>query len=455
MGRNEINKMKDIISEKNIAKFNKNYTKSKKNDVVRHALTKTPLSDIAYNLDSYYSSDFNFSVDIKTLPVCNQKRSGRCWIFSASTVLREIIAKKLDIKGNFEISQNHIAFYDKLEKFNYYMENLIQLCLAGEAHDSRKVYFLLSTGVGDGGQWDMYTALVKKYGIVPKAVFDETEQSSSTMLSTKLLNSNMRKFASEIYAMKKDKKGLEEMEDLKEEYMEKVYSLLCSCFGIPVTKFDYEYTNNKGEHVHLKDMTPKSFFDAYVGEEIDEYVSLINAPTKDKKFYQTYNIDLVGNVLGAKPITHLNVPMDRMEELIIKQLKAGKVVWFGSDVSYYGDRIKGIWDDNLFDYKSMFDMEFKFDKEQMLDFHNSVMNHAMVLTGVNLIDDKPTKWKVENSWGKENGFQGYYTMSESWFESFVYQAAIKKKYLNKKELSALEKEPVLLPPWDPFGTLAD
>lgn len=442
--------MKEAISMEELSALREQYLKEEKNTILRHALSKTDLNLIAFSQDDKSESDFTFSIDLKTLPVSNQRRSGRCWIFSACTILREIIQKKLHVKDQFEISQNYLSFYDKLEKYNYYMENLIQLCLKGEKPFSRKVSFLLA-GVSDGGQWDMFKALVKKYGIVPKSAFSETQQSNNTHLSSSLLNSALRKFASEIYSMKEK----EEMEELRKAYLDKFYVVLCDCFGVPPTQFDYEYVDEKGEYHILKSLTPKAFFETYVGDEIDEYVSIIHAPTKDKPYYQTFNIDLVGNVLDAKPITHLNLPLDRIEELIIAQLKDQNPVWFGSDVSYYSDRESGSWDDLSYDYISMFGLDFKFEKEKMLDFSNSMMNHAMVLTGVNLKDGKPNRWKVENSWGDELGKKGYFVITQSWFESFVYQAAIKKCYLNEKELEALKSKPILLNPWDPFGTLAD
>lgn len=313
--------------------------------------------------------------------------------------------------------------------------------------------FLLSYGVGDGGQWDMYVDLVKKYGIVPKSVFPETKQSNNTQMSSSLSNAALREFASKVYQMKE--KGIDALHELKSEYMKKLFSLFTSCFGVPPTEFDFEYTDCKGEYHIEKGLTPKSFFEKYVGDEIDEYVSLINAPTEDKEYYQTYNVELVGNVLEGKPITHLNLPMERLEELIIEQLKNGEIVWFGSDVSYYGNRSNGSWDNDSFDYVTPFGLDFSFDKKEMLDFYHSAMNHAMVITGVDLQDGKPVRWKIENSWGMGVGNCGYFVMSEKFFSLFVYQAAIKMKYLNEKEKEALKKKPVLLAPWDPFGTLAD
>ncbi|MDD6240085.1 MAG: C1 family peptidase [Eubacteriales bacterium] len=447
--------MKEEITVKDLAGLDKKYEADPRSAVLRHALSTSTFENVFTSLDHKEDEDFSFSIDLKMLPVSDQKRSGRCWIFSASTILREIIAKKLDIKGQFEISQNYISYFDKLEKANYAMGGVIDLALKGEKPGDRKIDHLLHEPISDGGQWDMYSDIVKKYGVVPKAVFPETAQSNATAKSTQLLSSLVRQFARDVYATEK-KATRNDFEKIKTSYMEKVYNLLTDCFGKVPTSFTYSYTDNKGAFHRLENMTPLSFFDTFVGKEIDEYVSLIDAPTSDKKVYQTYSVELVGNVVGGKPVTHLNVPYEELEKNIIAQLKAGYPVWFGSDVSYYGDRQGGVWDTNAFDYKSAFGCDIAFDKADMLTFRESAMNHAMVICGVDLTKDgKPTRWKIENSWGKENGKDGFYLMSEDFFRLFVYQAAIRKDFLTEKEKEALKTKPVLLAPWDPFGTLAD
>ena len=95
------------------------------------------------------------------------------------------------------------------------------------------------------------------------------------------------------------------------------------------------------------------------------------------------------------------------------------------------------------------------DKTDALDYGLAAMNHAMVLTGVNLDEaGKPTRWKIEHSWGDKNGEKGYYVCSDSWFDQYVFQAAVEKEYLgNLAKLAA--QEPIVLEPWDPMGTLAD
>ena len=252
----------------------------------------------------------------------------------------------------------------------------------------------------------------------------------------------------------KAEKGLSAVEELKDSYIKRFYKALISCYGVPPKTFDLKYTDDKGQFQCVKGFTPKSFFEKYVGSKIDEYVSCINAPTKSKPFYKSYTVKYLGNVAGGKPVTHLNLPIERLKELVIAQLKDNQIVWFGSDVSFYRNSNLGVWDDNSFDFKSLLDLDLKMDKGEGLDFRCSQMNHAMCITGVNLVEGVPTKWKIENSWG-ESGRKGFYMMSASFFDQYTYQAVVNKKYLTAEELKAYEAKPIELKPWDPMGSLAD
>lgn len=444
-------KIKDFeINQDEFAKLEANYNQNSKNLVIKHALSKNPISEIVYDTKNEIDVINDFSIEIRTLPVCNQKNSGRCWIFAACNFLREKIAAELKV-SNFELSQNYIAFYDKLEKANYLLSSVADLIANNP--DERVLMHILANGAGDGGQWDMFVNLVKKYGVVPKNAMKETFQSSATNESDALINSLCRQFAVKAQKLFKENKK-DEIIDLKKETMQLIYNLLVNCFGMPPKTFDFEYKDKDGVFHSLASFTPKSFFDKFV-KNIDDYVSIVNAPTDGKPFYKTYTISYLNNVIEGKDIIHLNLPMTRVKELIINQLKDGEIVWFGSDVSKYRDRSTGLWDDLSFDYMSTFGFDLKFNKADMLDYHESAMNHAMCLTGVNIKNDKPNRWKVENSWGKDVGNDGYFIMSDSWFDTYVYQAVVNKKYLNEKELECLEKEPIVLAPWDPLGTLAD
>ena len=428
-----------------------NYKGDEKNTIIRHALVKNSLLTVASSQDEIKEMDFNFDINIKTLPAANQKASGRCWLFAATNVCREVIAKKLNL-ANFELSQSYLAFYDRLEKSNYLLEAVIELI--DKEYDDRTLAFLLQNGVGDGGQWDMLVSLANKYGLCPKNVYPETNTSSATRETAQLINFTIRKFASDAKALYQTK-GLEAVRKEKEEVLNKIYFLLANAYGLPPEKFDFEYTDKDGNYHLEKGFDALSFKDKYLGDSLNDYVSLINAPTKDKAFGKTYTVQYLGNVVGGKQVTHLNVTMDRMKELILKQLRDDRIVWFGSDVGFYGDREEGVWDDTRFDLNTPFGLDLKMNKGESLDYHASQMNHAMCITGVSFKEGIPSKWKIENSWGKDRAKDGYYIMSKSWFDQFVYQAVVDKKYLNEEELKALQGEPVVLKPWDPMGSLAD
>lgn len=428
-----------------------NYKNDEKNTIIRHALVKNSLLTVASSQDEIKEMDFNFDINIKTLPAANQKASGRCWLFAATNVCREVIAKKLNL-ANFELSQSYLAFYDRLEKSNYLLEAVIELI--DKEYDDRTLAFLLQNGVGDGGQWDMFVSLANKYGLCPKNVYPETNTSSATRETAQLINFTIRRFASDAKALYA-KKGLEAVRKEKEEVLNKIYFLLVNAYGLPPEKFDFEYTDKDGAYHLEKGFDALSFKEKYLGDSLNDYVSLINAPTKDKAFGKTYTVQYLGNVVGGKQVTHLNVTMDRMKELILKQLRDDRIVWFGSDVGFYGDREEGVWDDTRFDLNTPFGLDLKMNKGESLDYHASQMNHAMCITGVSFKEGIPSKWKIENSWGKDRAKDGYYIMSKSWFDQFVYQAVVDKKYLNEEELKALQGEPVVLKPWDPMGSLAD
>lgn len=429
----------------------KEYLDDPKNVVVRHAISRTNITDIVHDIQADPSTTMVFSNEIKTMPVTNQKNSGRCWIFAGLNVLREIVAKKLGTTGQFELSQNYISLFDKIEKANFALESVISL--AQYSPNERVFQFILNDPVSDGGQWDMFVNLVKKYGLMPKDCFPETFHSEHTRETNFLVNGIIREFAFRAHELSvKGKKS--DIRPLKDKTMESIYRLFFDAFGVPPESFEFEWNDSK-EKFHKESFTPKAFFDKFVGKEIDEYQSLINSPTEDKPFMRNFTIDYLGNVLEGKAINHLNVTMDDMKEAIIKQLLAGEIVWFGSDVSFFRDRASSAWDDKAFDYESAFGIRPEFDKGAMLDFRHSAMNHAMCIVGVDLEDGKPLKWKIENSWGSDSGTSGYYVMSNTWFDRFVYQAVVKQKYLTKEQISAAKKVPVHLNPWDPMGTLAD
>ena len=436
-----------VLSKEFYENVEKEYESNSIYSIARHALCKNRISDLVkVNEQTEYTRN-RFSIDLKTLPVTNQKASGRCWIFAGCNVLREKIAKKYNLE-QFEISQNYIAFYDKLEKCNYLMESVIKL--RDREKFDRTLDFILTNGIEDGGQWDLFVNIVKKYGAVPKDAYPETFQSSNTREIDSLLNRYVRKFSFDIRKMN----NIDDINKLEETYMKNIYKILCSAFGIPPKKFSFEYVDKDKNYHIIKDLDPQRFVNEIIEINLDEYVSVINSPTEDKPFYTPYTVSYLGNVVEGNKVVYLNEEINSLKELVIEQLKAGEPVWFGSDCSKDADRKEGVWDDLTFDTDLLFQIDSSMSKEAMLDTRNSAMNHAMVITGVNLENDKPTKWKIENSWGDDVANKGYYVASDSWFEKYVYQIVVNTKYLSEFEKNDLKKDKIELDPWDPMGTLA-
>ncbi|MBM6744706.1 C1 family peptidase [Drancourtella massiliensis] len=438
------------LTTDDISGFEEKYAGSALCRAMTNALYKHSVKDAAFCHAGLASSQYAFSIDIPTLPVTNQKASGRCWIFSALNVLREVTAKKCNL-DKFELSQNYTAFWDKFEKANYMLESIIDL--ADRSVDDRTVCHILSEGVGDGGQWDMFVNLVEKYGVVPKSAMEETYQSSNTRDMNALLNSRLRLCAAKL---RETVRNGGDAHAEKKEMMADIYSFLCMCFGKPPKTFDFEYVDKEKKYHVVRNLTPKTFYEEYVGLKLHEdYVSIINSPTEDKPFGKSYTVDYLGNVAEGAPVRYYNLPMDTLKGLIICQLSGGEVVWFGSDVGKYGERDMGLWCTECYDFEGTYGMQFDMEKGAGLDYRESAMNHAMVITGVDLDEEgKALKWKIQNSWSDEHGEKGYYLMSADWFDRYVYQAVINKKYLTKEQLEEAAQEPVHLNPWDPMGTLA-
>ena len=393
-----------------------------------------------------------FSLDLTKDKVSDQKASGRCWMFAALNTFRHKMIAGFQLE-DFELSQAHTFFWDKYEKSNWFLEQV--LATADQELTSRKVKFLLDTPQQDGGQWDMVVALFEKYGVVPKSVYPESISSSNSRELNQILNKLLRQDAQILRELAAKGAESAELQAKKEELLQEVFNFLAMNLGLPPRQFDFSY-RDKDNHFHSENgLTPQAFFKKYVDLKLDDYVSIINAPTADKPYGQSYTVEMLGNVVGSKPVRYLNVEMDRLKELAIAQMQAGETVWFGSDVGQSSNRKAGIMADGMYDFTSSMDIQLTQDKAGRLDYSESLMTHAMVLTGVDLDENgKAKKWKVENSWGEKVGNKGYFVASDSWMDEYTYQIVVRKEFLTEAELAAYEAEPIVLAPWDPMGALA-
>lgn len=442
------------ITNDAIANYTADLAKHPSFNIASHAAQENGIYKASQNLQSKIDLNPTFSVEIETGKPADQKQSGRCWMFSALNTMRHPLQKEYKVK-DFELSQNYTNFWDKFEKSNWFFENVI--ASADKPLGDRKVSFLFTTPQQDGGQWDMLCGLIEKYGIVPKSVYPETANATNSSALNDTLNTLLRKDGLELRDLVNSGKSEDEVEKRKNEFLNDVFRILAISLGVPPKKFDFEYKDDDSNYHREAGITPKEFFDKYVGMNLEDHVSIINSPTDDKPYHKVFSVEYLGNVVGGRQVRHLNLTINEMKDLIIKQLKAGEVVWFGSNVGKDSERQLGLLDTNIYKRDELFDVDFSMTKAERLDSTESMMDHAMVITGVDLVDDKPTKWKIENSWGEKPGFKGYFVMSDSWFDSFVYQAVINKKFLPddmKKEFDDGAKNPIQLLPWDPMGALA-
>ena len=412
----------------------------------QNAVTQTTIDDIALVRDIVQGTDSSFSTHLDDWKVTNQKKSGRCWLFAALNMLRVPAMKKMNVK-EFEFSQNWAMFWDKFERANWFFQHIIET--SDRDVDDRTVAFILSDPIGDGGQWNMFANIVKKHGLVPKSAMPETESSSCTMKMNMILRWKLRDGAMQL------RDAGDDVEQVRQNLLSGVWRILCIHLGTPPTTFMWQW-QDKDKKFHRKgEMTPLEFAAEYIETPLDEYVCLVNDPRDSSPLMRTYTVECLGNVVGGGLVKYLNIDTAEMKSLTQKTLEEGIPVWMGCDVGKMFRRDVGIWDAELFDFESVYGTQFGLTKAERLEYHQTLMTHAMLFTGVDVHDGVAVKWRVENSWGDEEvGEKGFQTMNDSWFDQYMFEVAIEKKYLTPKMLSALDEEPIVLAPWDPMGSLA-
>lgn len=429
------------------------FYKDRANRVAQRAAVNNGLVEASVDRVEDERNRHTFNIELKEKEIRNQKQSGRCWMFAALNLMEYKLCRKYNLKG-FELSKNYTLFFDKLERCNYFLDSIIRTL--DEDLDGRLVSHILTDPMGDGGQWDMIKNIIKKYGLVPSYAMKESVNSSATANLNNYLTKILRMYAKNLRDSYKKEKDLEKLKKMQEEYMKKIYDVLSISLGTPPEKFDFEVRNEDEEFISDKNLTPQEFLKKHVEVNLDDYISLINAPTKDKPYFKSYTVDFLGNVMELDKVRYVNVPVEVMKDGILKQLKDGEPVWFGCDVAQFFYRKGANLDLSTLKIFDLLNVEYDLSKEERLDYKESLMTHAMVFVGCDYDEEnkKINRYKVENSWGKDAGDRGYLVMSDEWFGEYMYQALINKKYLDEKVIKAYSEEPIHLKPWDPMGSLA-
>lgn len=411
------------------------------------ALHNHLLSEVTLSSDYHPDSKHVFSKRVSCIGAATaQKSSGRCWLFAALNMLRTSgFIEKYKLPKSFEFSQSYLFFWDKFERINYFLNVFAET--KSEPLEGRLMQFLLKEPMGDGGQWQMFVNLVEKYGLVPKSIYPETLHSSNSAGLNMVLTKKVRQYCRDIRARNGSA-------PTKESMLSEVFDILVQFLGKPPSQFSWEYYDKDNKFNRVPQLTPLTFYKNVVNVSLNDYVSIIDDPRN--AYHKTYGIKYLQNVQEGAPVVHLNLSIDEMSCLVKASLDANEPVWFGCDVGQFLRSKSCVMDEKCFDFQSYLNTDFTLNKRERLQYGESLMTHAMLITGYHEDESgKISRWQIENSWGDKGPAKGFYSMTDDWMREFVYQITIRKRYLNAQQ-TASQSEPVskTFEPWDPMGALA-
>lgn len=464
------------IDASKVKQYSADFNADRANLVAANAATSAGVLQAATGYKGQRALPRDFSIELKQGSITNQRRSGRCWMFAALNTLRYELMHRWNLE-DFEFSESYLFFWDAMEKSNAYLENV--LATLDEPLDSR-IFEIINEGpADDGGWWQMFAALVNKYGLVPKSAYPESANSQDSDAFKQYLNTQLRQFAAALREGHEAGKSEDELREMKHEQMATVYRMCAIALGEPPETFDF-FARTSDDEKDTKDargeskseqsaksktksgkderpqiiehgITPLGFVKKYVPVDVNDFVTLCNAPMSQTPFGTRYRIRFTTNVAEADDMEFINVPLDAFKKAALDQISAGHPIWFACDCDQFALRGAGYFDVDSVQVDQLFGVDFTFDKGHGLEYGDCPSNHAMTFTGVNLDEQgQPNRWKIENSWGKDNGEDGYYVASDAWFDRYVTEIIINKAYLDDATRAILATEPVELDPWSPL-----
>ncbi|KAF2899881.1 hypothetical protein ILUMI_06307 [Ignelater luminosus] len=454
--------MNTVLSKELLGKFRTAFQGDSKNLLAQNVCSRTDPFEVSLSRKHLEETQhiFKYKIESEGKPVTNQKSSGRCWIFAALNVMRIPFMKHLNVE-DFEFSQGYLFFWDKIERCNNFLNNIVESARRNEAVDGRLVSFLLEDPTCDGGQWDMIVNIVNKYGLMPKICFPESYSCESSGAVNQILRSKLREYTKAIRELIASGASDADVQALIEQQMSTIFRIVGICLGIPDETFRWTYYDKNKTYHCIGPITPKQFYEDHVKPlfNVDDKVCLVTDPRSTNQYGKAYTVDCLGNVVGGKKCIYNNQPVELLMELAAKSIKEGEPVWFGCEVSKRFASSQGIQDLQIHNFPLVFgtDIQITMSKADRLLYGESAMTHAMVFTAVstdNENDEDIIKFRVENSWGEERGEKGYLVMTAAWFKEFVFEVVVDKKYVPDTVLDVFKQEPIVLPAWDPMGTLA-
>jgi len=413
---------------------------------IMNAVSSNNIKNLVHNRTNLGKIDHHFAVKLDIKGITNQKSSGRCWLFTSLNILRQRVREKFNM-SSFEFSENFSFFWDQFEKANLFLEGVIKT--TNLDLKDRRVEWLFKNPISDGGVWNMAVAIIKKYGLVPKSVMPESFHSENTSAMRNILRQKLREHGIRLREMAKRGKTIDELRREKIKMLEEIYKLLVFHLGEPPEKFTWRYENKDGTLSEPMTYTPLEFFHKTVDVDLEDYVMMMNDPTRP--YYKLYKIEYDRDVFEAFDWTYINLPNDVLKKFAKLSLINGEPMYFSCDVGKQLDRKNGILSVDNYDYESLYGIHFGMNKSERILTYSSGSTHGMALVGVDTSKSgRPVKWLLENSWGKGAGHNGFLTMTDRWFDEYGFRLVVHKKYVSPRVLKVRKQKPILLHPWDPM-----
>ncbi len=436
------------ITQEMLKKYRDEFSKNRQLQVMSDIISQHDIQDLAKTLKDHKTPDHYFRYRVKTSGITDQESTGRCWLFTGLNILRPKVMENLNT-DHFEFSVTYNFFYDQLEKVNLFYESIITTGM--DKMDSKRVEWLFKNPLSDGGQWTGVVNIIEKYGVVPASVMPETKQSTNTRRINSLLKLKIKGDALDLRQMVQEKQNISTIRAKKEVFLEEAYRMLVMAYGEPPHAFTWRYKTNNNEIKSFESISPQDFYKEVLDVDLQDYVMFMNDPSR--AYNRLYEIDLDRHVLEGQNWKYINMDTDSLKKYALASIKDNEGMYFSCDVGKYLDNESGYLDLDQYNYDGLFGIRFGMDKKERIQTFSSGSTHGMALIGVDTDEEgRPVKWLLENSWGKKSGNSGYLTMTDSWFDAYMFRLVVHRKYVSSYALKILDQKPEMLPPWDPMFT---
>lgn len=429
------------IELSNIESFSKIYNSNVKNKNIENKIKQYGLDKVCINKKIIDENPPIFNLELKETKRYNQKDSLRCWAFSRINVIKRNMADNLNMDiMQFELSDNFIAFFHRLEKANTTYEKILKSKTTDLDKIAKKN--ILKNPVEEVGNWKTFTGIVKKYGLVPRTVMPITAEGENATKVTNLFSETVRSNAITLLKLKSQNKKVEELRKIKFKMLADNYEFLSKVYGEPVKTFNYNYTDKNGNNISLKNITPNQFAEQYLSIDIENFIFISNVPKNNRKYGEKLKNPASININKMKYVEFLHVSSKELKDLSIKQLKDHIPVMVGIYIRKFADKKSGVLDTRLYDYENL--IKYKsLNKEDGRLVGDIELHHWMTITGVQIEKEIPRRWKVEDSYGDKEKINGYYIMNDNYFDKYVFTVIINKKYLSKKQLELYNQKGII------------